>query len=75
MVLFKYSLLGQQVWTFFFTFPENRVGRTMGNETIYWDGLNDKKMLYLTYLGFSRITQKADQDNEGENQLHDILTQ
>ena len=35
--LFKYSLLGHQVWNFFYTFPKNWVGRAMGNETFYLD--------------------------------------
>ena len=48
MFLFKYSLLGQQVFIFFFfTFPKNWVGRVMGNETFYWDCLNNKK-IYIT---------------------------
>ena len=31
-------------FVFFFTFRKKWVGRAMGNETFYWDGLNDTRM-------------------------------
>ena len=44
LLFIKYSLLGQQVWIFFFIFfPKKWVDRAMGNETFNWDGLKEMK--------------------------------
>ena len=42
-VLVKQStcFFDQWIWIFFFTFRKKWVGRAMGNETFYWDGLSD----------------------------------
>ena len=41
-VLVKQStcFFDQWIWIFFFTFRKKWVGRAMGNETFYWDGLS-----------------------------------
>ena len=43
MVLFKYFKFSdsKSVVLFFFTFPKNWIGRVIGNETFYWDGLTN----------------------------------
>ena len=49
------------MFSFYGTLKKKWVGRAMGNETIYWDGLNKKNELIVdgpacrSYLNFLRI--------------------
>ena len=47
--LFKYSLLGKQVWNLFFTFPKYCVRGAMGNATFYWVDSGMSQALYVAY--------------------------
>ena len=58
-LLFKYSFSHSKSgnFFFFFTFSKTWVGRAMGNETFYWDGLVLKKNIFF-FHSFAALTRQ-----------------